>query len=402
VQRDPERDPTGCRALAARRVLRRGRGRRRDEHLRRESGEPRRVRHRGPHQGTGSGRRGSGCRGGAGLVVAGSAALRPGFGGPRHETADAGARTFRGSARRVHRTGARDAGGWCRRGPHRDQSGPAAGQGGRAGQSRRHGATAHTGPDLRQRDGGDHRHHAAGLGDRSGSHSAATAWHRCDRAELRHRPDGDERTPTALEPTFRGDAHVYAERRAAGTDRRRCTLSVDARRTRRCARDVRGGLRSQPDRWVLRDHSRALAPGGGAPARAWPQGPSPERTGVGQFAVPLRAAAPGRHVPDCRGADQRQWIEGLPRGDARPELGGVRTDRPRSGARRCPRARRMHRLRRPGRGRGHGSVRLAPGDCDDPADHARLDRTRGAAGRPGAPRWAGDRELCQLRGRRWP
>ena len=67
--------------------------------------------------------------------------------------------------------------------------------------------------------------------------------------------------------------------------------------------------------------------------------------------------------------------------------------------RRAP-ARRVHRLRRPGRRRGHARDRRAAGHRGDAAAGARLDRARGDRGGPRADRRPRGRQLGQLRGRR--
>ena len=70
-------------------------------------------------------------------------------------------------------------------------------------------------------------------------------------------------------------------------------------------------------------------------------------------ALPARAVPAGHRVPDHRRADQRQRFQGVPRGDARGQVRGLRGDR--AGAdqgRRAP-ARRVHRLRGPRRRRRH-------------------------------------------------
>ena len=113
-------------------------------------------------------------------------------------------------------------------------------------------------------------------------------------------------------------------------DRGRRALPADARGARRRARDLRPRLRPLAGRRLLRHHPRAPAPGRRAGPRprahasARPQ-PEPAR----RLALPARPVPAGHLVPGDRRADQRQRLQGVPRGDARGPLGRLRGDRPR-------------------------------------------------------------------------
>ncbi len=169
LQRDPQRHPPGRRRRHPPRLLRRGRGRRGDQHLRREPAQPRRLRHRGPDPG--ARREGGADRPGGGRrdVGAGPAAVRPRLGRPGHEAADAGPRVLRAAARRLHRVRPRADRRRQRRAGRRDLPGPAAGQGRGAGAAPGDGRRGPPRPDRHQRDGGDHRHDAPGQRDRGGA-----------------------------------------------------------------------------------------------------------------------------------------------------------------------------------------------------------------------------------------
>ncbi len=84
-----------------------GRGRGGDQHVRREPGQPRRVRHRGPDPRAGRGGRADRPRGGRRLLHAGPPALRARLGRPGHQAADAGPRALRHAARRLPEHGRR-------------------------------------------------------------------------------------------------------------------------------------------------------------------------------------------------------------------------------------------------------------------------------------------------------
>ena len=146
------------------------------------------------------------------------------------------------------------------------------------------------------------------------------------------------------------------------------------------------------------------APAGGRRARGRARGPPPRAHDRGRrrLALPVRAVPPGHLVPVHRRADQRQRVQGLPRGDAGPGLGGVRRDRPRPDPRRRAPARPVRRLRRPRRRRRHARARRPPGHRLHAADRAGLHRAGGPRGGPGDARRPRGRQLGELRGRRRP
>ncbi len=118
------------------------------------------------------------------------------------------------------------------------------------------------------------------------------------------------------------------------------------------------------------------------------------------LALPVGPVPAGRGRADDRRADQRQRLQGVPRGDAAGPLGRLRGDRPQPDPRRLAHARRLHRLRRPGRQRRHARDRRPVRHRLDAAADARLDRAAGDRGRAGDARRPLRGQLGQLRGRR--
>ena len=115
-------------------------------------------------------------------------------------------------------------------------------------------------------------------------------------------------------------AVLHAQRRAARAHRRRRLLPGDARRAGRRARGVRHGVRALAGRRLLRHHARAhrragRAAGDGAAGCARAQPAARARRGL---AVPARAVPAGHRVPGDRRADQRQRLQGVPRGACSP------------------------------------------------------------------------------------
>ena len=159
-------------------------------------------------------------------------------------------------------------------------------------------------------------------------------------------------------------------------------------------------LRPRPGRRLLRHHARAPAPGRregpGTRARHPPSAPRGGR----RLALPARAVPAGHVVPLHRRAHQRQRLAGLQEGDARGALGRLHRDRPRPDPRRRPPARRLHRLRRPRRCRGHEGDRRPVRHRLDAAAGARLHRAGRHRGGSRAARRPVGRQLGQLRGRR--
>ncbi len=99
------------------------------------------------------------------------------------------------------------------------------------------------------------------------------------------------------------------------------TYPLTPGRARRRPRDLRPRLRAGPGRRLLRDHPRAPAPGrrAGPRARAAAAPPAPRAGRV--VAVRACAVPPGHRLPRHRRADERQRLQGLPRGDARGPAG---------------------------------------------------------------------------------
>ena len=256
----------------------------------------------------------------------------------------------------------------------------------------------------------DDRHHAARDRDRRGADRPRAARHRHDRPQLRDRPGRDERAPALPGRELADPDLLPAQRRAARADLRRRLLPALARRAGRRARPVHQRVRPVAGRRLLRHHPRAHRRAG-RPARPPPRAgrcrgrwrrarprPEPGRR------VPLqpRAVPAGHRVPRDRRADQRQRVQGVPRGDDRRQLRGLRVDRQVADPRRRAPARRLHRLRRPGRRGRHARDRRAARHRRDAAAGARLDRARGDRGGPRADRRPLGRQLGQLRGRRRP
>ena len=319
--------------------------------------------------------------------------------GPGHQAAHPGPCHLRRDAGRLPAAGRGHAVRRHRRGADRDVPGPAADQGGHARGQAGPGVRGARSAGHRPRHRGDHRHHAARDRDRGRADRAGAAGYRPDRAELRHRPRRDERAPAAPVPLRPDRGELHAERGPAPADLRRRALPAEAGRTGRRAGAVRRGVRARTGRRVLRHRAGAPAPGrgaaGGSPARA-----AYARThGRGRLAVRGGAVPPGHQLSLDRRADQRQRLQGLPRGAAGGALGGLRRYRPVPDPRRRAPAGPEHRLRRPRRPGRHARDGLPAGHGVHAADRAGLHRAGGAAGRAGMPGRAGGDQLGQLRGR---
>ena len=211
--------------------------------------------------------------------------------------------------------------------------------------------------------------------------------------ELRHRPRPDERAPALPGRELADPDLLRAERRAAAAHRRRRLLPAHPGRAGRRARAVRDRVRPVPGRRLLRHHAgarraarRAAGRHPGPAARARSGGAVAAAGARRRVAVQPRAVPPGHRVPRDRGADQRQRVQGVPRRAAGRRLVRLRGHRPLADPRRRPPARRLHRLRRPGRRRGHARDRRAAVDRGDAAARPRLDRARGHRGGPRADR----------------
>ena len=162
-------------------------------------------------------------------------------------------------------------------------------------------------PDRHPRDRRDHRHDAAGQRDRRGADGDRAAGRRPDRAQLRHRPRGDERAPAHAGQARADPAVGDAERRAAGAGPARRGVPAHAGRAGRGARRVRPRLRAAAGRRLLR-HDPGARPRGrrrrsrrSPPRRRHPR-PEPGR----QLALRRRAVPPGHLGAHGRRADQRQ------------------------------------------------------------------------------------------------
>ena len=244
----------------ARRLLRRRRRLRRDQHLRHQPRQPRRVRHPAPDRGAGRGRRPDRPR------------SRPTTGRRRTSRASCSARSGRAPSCRRSDTAAYDTLREAylrergrpvdrrrRRADRGDLPGPAPGQvrGGRRppGDGR---GWAYGAVDL-PRHRRDHRHDAARQRDRRRADRARAARHRPDRAQLRHRAGGDERAPALPVPARPGTAVGDAERRPAAAHRGRRVLPADAGRVGRGAGPVRQRVRRRAGRRLLRHHARSTS-----------------------------------------------------------------------------------------------------------------------------------------------
>ena len=122
----------------------------------------------------------------------------------------------------------------------------------------------------------------------------------------------------------------------------------------------------------------------------------------GGFGVAVRRGAvpAGHQLPLDRGADQRQRLQGVPRGAAPGALGRLRRHREGADPRRRPPAGPQHRLRRAGRPGRHAGDGFPTGHRFDAADRDRLDGAGRAPCRPGVSGRAQRDQLGQLRGRR--
>ena len=407
LQRGPQRHPARHRPRRSTTpTSTAGVGLRRDQHLRRQPRQPRRVRHHRADLRTVRGRRPdrrarspTRCppptgRAGCWARSARAPSCRPWATCPTPTLRDAYQRNAAGLI----------AGG-ARRADHRDLPGPAAGQGRRS--------SAPSGPSPpRARHGADHRpgHHrdqrrdAAGLGDRRGADRARAA--RLDLIGLN----------CATGPAEMSEHLRYLARHAT------CGLScmpnaglpeLDLRRRPLPAeRPASWPTRTRPSpastgcRW-----SAAAAARRPSTFARWSSGSRGQRgraraaaapRGRRRLALPARAVPAGHLLPGHRRAHQRQRLQGVPRGDAGAALGRLRRDRARPGPRRRAHARPVHRLRRPRRRRRHEGAGVPLRHRLHPADRARLHRARRPRGGAGDARRPRGDQLGQLRGRRRP
>ena len=355
----------------------------------------------------------AGCRR---MVHAGPPSVGTGLGRSGDEAALARPRPVRRVARRVPHAGRRDDRRRRRRGLGGDRAGSF------AGESRGHRSpSGHEGgrcrpPATGQRDRRDDRDDAARHRDRRCAGRARAAAGRLRRPELRDRTGGDERAPASPGPTRTNRPGLHAQRGTAGAHRRRCPLPADSPPAGRRPRPVHRRVRVGTGGRLLRHHTGAPSTGSRAGAReGGHRSQAPHRAGH-QQPLPARPVPPGHVLPRHRRADERQWLKGLPRGDARAAVRRLRRDRAVADPRRVAPARPVRRLRRPGRRGGHarrsraGSRRPArcrscstqpspllssPGwsawadEVSSTRSTTRMatDRSRGLPGRPGS-RWS--------------
>ncbi len=192
-----------------------------------------------------------------------------------------------------------------------------------------------------------------GTRDRRRAHRPGAARHQPDRAQLRHRPGGDERAPALPGGPRSGPGFLHAQRRPAGAHGRRRPLPADPRPARRRPRDVHRRVRARTGGRVLRHHPRAPGRAGGPRVGQAAHSPAAAARARGRLALPACAVPPGHLVPRHRRAHQRQRVEGVPRGAAGRPARGLRRDRPAADPRRGAPARRVRGLRGPGRPRRH-------------------------------------------------
>ena len=173
-------------------------------------------------------------------------------------------------------------------------------------------------------------------------------------------------------------------------------------------RALRARGRGQSGRRLLRHRGAATSPRSTRCCGAWPRtaaGPGP--SGANAVWVPSLASlygqvasAPGKRLSLDRRALQRQRLAPLPPIAGTRRLGRLRRDGARAGEGRLARARSVHRLCRPRRGRrhergGHPDARRGQRAAGD-----RFDRIAGARSRAEALWRQADHQFDQFRGRR--
>ena len=238
LQRDPQCHPAGHRPRGPPGLPRGRRRRHRDQHLRRQLGEPRRVRHSRADLRTCPRRRGAWP---APRRDEFSTADQPRFVlgsvGPGTKLPTLGHAPYRLLRDAYQQQAAGMLRGRRRRGPRGDLPGPAADQVGGHRRAAGDGRHRHQRSGDRARHRRDHRHHAARLRDRCGVDRAGAAAPRLHRAELRDRACRDERAPALPVPARAGGCVGDAERRPARA-RSRTARSTRCRRKswrRRCS-----------------------------------------------------------------------------------------------------------------------------------------------------------------------
>ena len=208
--------------------------------------------------------------------------------------------------------------------------------------------------------GRDDRHDAARHRDRRRADRAGAAGHRRDRPQLRHRPGRDERAPAPPRPGTPGSRvtcmpnaglpELTQDGARLPADRRASWPTPTTQFTREFGLVLVGGCCGTTPEHLARGRRAGRRPA--ASSRAG-RAPSPASPRLYQH-VPFRQDT---SLPVDRRAHQRQRLQGVPRGDARPALGRLRRDRPRPDPRRRAPARRLRRLRRPRRRRRHARGR---------------------------------------------
>ena len=380
---------------------------RRDQHLRRQPRQPRRVRHRRPDLRAGRGRRADRPRG----------RRRPG----RPPTSRAGCSARSAPAPSCRRSATRRTP--LLRDAYAEQTPRACSPAGstrvlvetsqdllqaKAAVIGARRALADAGADAAGDRAGhrrDDRHDAARLRDRRRADRAGAARHRHDRAELRHRPGRDERAPAPPLPARPDRASPACPTPACPMlDHGRRALPADRRRAGRRARHSSSrefGL--SPGRRLLRHDAGAPAPGrraGRRPSRSAPPAPRPE-PGVASLYqhVPFRQDTAYLSIGERTNANgskafREAMLEG--RWDDCVEIA---RDQIRDGAHLLDLC-----VDYVGRD-GVADMREVVGrfaTASHAAARPRLHRARGARGRPGAARRPRGDQLGQLRGRRRP
>ena len=195
-------------------------------------------------------------------------------------------------------------------------------------------------------------------------------------------------------------AVLHAQRRPARAHPGGRAVPAEPGAAGRRARHVHRRVRPGPGRRLLRDHARASVRRGGPGARpAGAPPPAPPRA-RGGLALPARPVPAGHLVPGHRRADQRERVQGVPRGAHRGPLRRLRGDRPGADQGRRAPARRVRGLRRPGRPGRHGRGGGPAGHRGHAAAGHRLHRAGGDPHRAGTAGRPGRGQLGQLRGRR--
>ena len=310
------RDAPGPRGPGPPLVLRGRLRRRRDRHLRLDLGRAGRVRPGRPgaraHAEGGRAR----VRRPRRVLHARAAPLGRGLHGAGHEVPHPRAHHVRRVPGRLRGAGARAPGGGRRPPADRDAVRPALHQGCGERRPARHGVLEPVRPAAGPGHDRAHRPHAAGHRDRRRPHRPRRHAGRRRRPQLRDRPGRDERGPA---PSLVGQPRpdrLRPQRGPAIGGRRPDALRPHPRGPGRAPAPFRHRVRRLRDRRLLRDHAGPPGGGGGALRRRHSRRADPgARTGR-SLHLHLGPLHPGHLVPRGGRAHQRQWFQGLPRGDA--------------------------------------------------------------------------------------